>query len=142
MYVCPALLRHGVRPRIWGFQTVKIAPRHSIWPKSACVMAKWHFRQPKSLVLGSFFSGWRVLFIFGGHVFRQFGSIILLRELPGSVAGVYKWLLGPGGRSFWCFLGCFVAKNPFTPTQEVLCPNQSLFSFRGDRRPRTYHQTR
>jgi hypothetical protein len=29
------------RARIWGFQTVKIAPRHSIWPKNACVvMAK------------------------------------------------------------------------------------------------------
>ena len=59
-------------------------------------------------------------FFFGGHIFRQFKSILLLRELPGSVAGVYKWLLTPGRWPFWCFLGCFVAKNPLTPTQEVL----------------------
>ena len=58
--------------------------------------------------------------IFGDHIFRQFKSILLLRELPGSVAGAYKWLLTPGRWPFWCFLGCFVAKNPLTPTQEVL----------------------
>ena len=33
---------------------------------------------------------------FGGLIFRQFKSILLLRELLGSVAGVYKWLLAPG----------------------------------------------
>ena len=59
-------------------------------------------------------------FIFGDHIFRQFKSILLLRELPGSVAGVYKWVLTPGRWPFWCFLGCFVAKNPLTPTQEVI----------------------
>jgi hypothetical protein len=57
---------------------------------------------------------------FGGHIFRQFKSTLLLRELPGSVAGVYKCLLTPGRWPFWCFLGCFVAKNPLTPTQEML----------------------
>jgi hypothetical protein len=40
-------------------------------------------------------------FIFGGHFFRQFKSI--LHELPGSVAGVYKWLLTPSRWPFWCF---------------------------------------
>jgi hypothetical protein len=58
--------------------------------------------------------------LFGGNIFRQFKSILSLRVLPGSVAGVYKWLLTPGRWPFWCFLGCFVAKNPLTPTQEVL----------------------
>jgi hypothetical protein len=59
-------------------------------------------------------------FLFGGHIFRQFNSILLLRELPGSVAGVYKGLLTPSRWLFWCFWGCFVATNPLTPTQEVL----------------------
>jgi hypothetical protein len=69
-----------------------------------------------------FASAFRVngFFIFGGHISRQFRSIFSLRELPGSVAGVYKWLLTPGRWPFWCFWGCFVAKNPSTPTQEVL----------------------
>jgi hypothetical protein len=46
-----------------------------------------------------------------------------LPKLPGSVAGDCEWLLlTPGRWSFWCFLGCFVAKNPLapTPTQEVV----------------------
>jgi hypothetical protein len=58
--------------------------------------------------------------IFSGHIVRQFKSRPMPPELPGSVAGVYKWLLTPGRWPFWCFWGCFVAKNPLTSTQEVL----------------------
>jgi hypothetical protein len=43
--------------------------------------------------------------IFGDHIFRQFKFTLLLRELSGSVAGVYKWLLTPGRWPFWRFLG-------------------------------------
>jgi hypothetical protein len=32
-------------------------------------------------------------------------------ELPGSVAGDYKWPLTPGRWPFWCFSGCFMAKQ-------------------------------
>jgi hypothetical protein len=56
-------------------------------------MAKWHFRLPN--FLASDIRPTDFLF-FGGHIFRQFKSILLLHELPGSVAGVYKWLLTPG----------------------------------------------
>jgi hypothetical protein len=35
-------------------------------------------------------------FFFGGHISRQFKSRVMLPELPGSVAGVYKWFLTPG----------------------------------------------
>jgi hypothetical protein len=59
-------------------------------------------------------------FFFGGHIFRQFKSGLMPPELPGSVAGVYKWFLTPGRWPFWYFWGCFVAKNPLTPTQEML----------------------
>jgi hypothetical protein len=52
-------------------------------------MAKWHFRLPN--FLASDIRPTDFLF-FNGHIFRQFKSILLLRELPGSVAGVYKWL--------------------------------------------------
>jgi hypothetical protein len=100
------------RARIWGFQTVKIAPRHSIWPKNACVMAKWHFRLPN--FLASDIRPTDFLF-FGGHIFRQFKSRPMPPELPGSVAGVYKWLLTPG-RSwqmavFGAFWGVLWLKN-------------------------------
>jgi hypothetical protein len=61
-------------------------------------------------------------FIFGGHIFRHLKSRPMPPEFPGCVdlAGVYTWLLTPARWPFWCFLGCFVAKNPSTPTQEVL----------------------
>jgi hypothetical protein len=83
---------------------------------------------------------------------RQFRCRLLLRELPGSVAGVYRWLLGPGsdGRFGACWV-CFVAKNALTPTQEVLCMTkyQSLRFIQPEvvgsiiyRRPRTYRQVR
>jgi hypothetical protein len=52
-------------------------------------------------------SGQRIFF-FGGHIFLQFKSKLLLRELPGSVAGVYKCLFTPGRRPFHgAFVGVF-----------------------------------
>jgi hypothetical protein len=63
-------------------------------------------------------------------VFRQFKTILLLRELPGSVAGAYKWLLGPGTWPFWCFLGCFVAKTLNSHTGGAMTKPVAVFRSR------------
>jgi hypothetical protein len=106
-------------PGFGGFRLSKLrrdTPFGLITPASACVMAKWHSRPPKFLAKTFRVNGFFLLPVI---FFRQFKYILLLRELPGSVAGVYKWLLTPERWPFWCFLGRFVAKNPLTPTQEV-----------------------
>jgi hypothetical protein len=68
--------------------------------------------------MAKLFSGYRTLAktfrvngFFGGHIFRQFESILLLRELPGPVAGVYKWLSTPGRCRFGAFWGVLWLKT-------------------------------
>jgi hypothetical protein len=71
-------------------------------------MAKWHFRLPDFLPTTSRANGF---FNFRRSYFSAVQVYTFTsRELPGSVAGAYKRLLGPGRWPFWCFLGCFVAK--------------------------------
>jgi hypothetical protein len=65
-----------------------------------------------------FFWFFVVIFFGSSSVELNFRQLKCRTELP---QGVYKWLLAPGRWPFWCFWGCFVAKNPSTPTQERGC---------------------